>query len=281
MTLVEVRQQPLTPMEILSNAVDGGADVATLEKLLDLQQRWQADEARRAFDAAMSDAKAKMPKITKGREVDYTNDKGKRTNYRYEDLASIAETINPILSEHGLSYRFRTESPPNAPISVTCIISHRLGHSEENTLSAPRDEGAGKNSIQAIGSAVTYLQRYTLKAALGLAASYDDDGRLAGGEPSPAPQPRPQKVLNEATGRMVDPSSPNQQRKNGVWQLFEKTVRGFDDLNDLEEWWADAETIRQIAAQPDHWQVEAREEYEKAQERLADKLKAELDAARR
>src|SRR5690606_35194749 len=64
--------------------------------------------------------------------------------------------------------------------SVTCVITHELGHSERTTLSAAPDESGGKNSIQAVGSTVTYLQRYTLMAATGLAAKdMDDDGRKA------------------------------------------------------------------------------------------------------
>ena len=35
--------------------------------------------------------------------------------------------------------------------------------------------------VQALGSALTYLQRYSLRAAIGLAAGVDDDGRGAGG----------------------------------------------------------------------------------------------------
>jgi hypothetical protein len=97
-------------------------------------------------------------------------------------LAEVAKTVNPILGRHGLSYRFRTTSPANEPVTVTCIVSHRLGYSEENTLSAGRDESGNKNSIQAIGSTLTYLQRMTLKAALGLAASADDDGRVSAQE---------------------------------------------------------------------------------------------------
>ena len=62
---------------------------------------------------------------------------------------------------------------------MTCILSHRDGHSEETTLSAGRDDSGNKNSIQAVGSTVTFLQRYTLKAALGLAAAEDDDGKSA------------------------------------------------------------------------------------------------------
>jgi hypothetical protein len=60
---------------------------------------------------------------------------------------------------------------------VTCIIAHSAGYSEENSLSAPFDPSGNKNPLQAIGSAQTYLQRYTLKAALGLAAAKDDDAR--------------------------------------------------------------------------------------------------------
>ncbi|MGR9413122.1 ERF family protein [Rhizobium leguminosarum] len=168
----------VTPMEMLDRAVTSGASVETLTQLMVLQERWEANQARKAFDAAMASAKANMPAIVKNRKVDFTTGKG-RTNYQYEDLASIMNQIGPVLSANGLSVRYRTSADPNMPISVTCIISHQLGHSEENTLMAGRDDSGNKNSIQAIGSTVTYLQRYTLKAALGLAAAADDDGAKA------------------------------------------------------------------------------------------------------
>lgn len=165
----------MTPMDMLDRAVSNGASVETLTQLMILQERWEANQARKAFDEAMAAAKANMPSIVKSRKVDFTTAKG-RTNYQYEDLASIMNQIGPVLSANGLSVRYRTSAEPNLPISVTCIVSHRMGHSEENTLMASRDDSGNKNSIQAIGSTVTYLQRYTLKAALGLAASADDDG---------------------------------------------------------------------------------------------------------
>ena len=167
---------PATPMEMLSRALERGADISILDKLMDLQERHEKNEGRKAFDEAMSLAKAEIPTIVKNRKVDFTTEKGGRTNYAYEDLAQIAETVSPILSKYGLSYRYRTSSLPNESIVVTCVVSHRLGYSEENTLHGPRDESGKKNSIQAIGSTLTYLQRMTLKAALGLAAAADDDG---------------------------------------------------------------------------------------------------------
>lgn len=165
----------MTPMDMLNRAVAQGANIEVLEKLMGLQERWEAGQARKAFDEAMAAAKAKIPVIAKNRTVDFTSTKG-RTHYKHEDLAEIARTVTPILARHGLSYRFRTSSAPNEPVTVTCIVSHRGGHAEENTLAAGRDDSGNKNSIQAVGSTITYLQRMTLKAALGLAASDDDDG---------------------------------------------------------------------------------------------------------
>jgi hypothetical protein len=172
----------LTPMDMLDRAITQGAGIEVLTKLMDLQERWEKNQGRKAFDEAMSAAKAEIPVIMKNRQVGFESKKAgsARTDYKHEDLAEIARTVDPVLGRHGLSYRFRTTSAPNEPISVTCIISHRLGHSEENTLSAGRDDSGNKNSIQQIGSTLTYLQRYTLKAALGLAASADDDGKSAG-----------------------------------------------------------------------------------------------------
>lgn len=169
----------MTPMDMLHKAVSAGADIEVLEKLMALQERWENNQARKAFDEAMAAAKAEIPTIIKNKVVDFTSAKG-RTNYRHEDLGEIARTVDPILAKHGLSYRFKTTSNVNEPVTVTCIVSHRGGYSEENTLSAGRDESGNKNSIQAVGSTITYLQRYTLKAALGLAASNDDDAKAAG-----------------------------------------------------------------------------------------------------
>lgn len=176
-TEAPVAAQP-TPMAMLSLAVERGANMDVIEKMMGLQERWEAGEARKAFDEAIASAKAKIPPIVKDRKVAY-GEGNKAVSYSHEDLAGIAKIIDPILSANGLSYRYRVASDLNQPIRVTCIIAHRLGHSEETTLTAGADNSGSKNSIQAIGSTISYLQRYTLKAALGLAAAADDDGKAA------------------------------------------------------------------------------------------------------
>lgn len=170
-----------TPMDMLRMVVAQGADIDKMKQLMELSERWEANQARKAFDAAISCAKAEIKPIVKNREVDFTSQKG-RTNYKHEDFAQIATQVDPILAKHGLSYRHRS-TQEGKKLSITCILSHRDGHSEETTLTADNDESGNKNSIQGIGSTATYLQRYTLKLALGLAASKDNDGQT--GDPSP------------------------------------------------------------------------------------------------
>ncbi len=163
----------VTPLTMIDRAISQGASVETLEKLMALQERFEASQARKAFDEAISAAKAQIGPIFKNKKVDFTSNKG-RTNYAYEDLAEVSRTVDPVLAANGLSYRYRT-SQDSGRLMVTCIMSHRMGHREETTLAASNDESGNKNSIQAVGSAATYLQRYTLKLALGLAATVDND----------------------------------------------------------------------------------------------------------
>jgi hypothetical protein len=160
----------VTPLDMLNRAVMSGADMAMIEKLMALHERWDANQARKAFDEAVAAAKREIPPIQ--RNVAGHNAK------RYADFAAIAKVVDPIIGAHGLSYRFRTTQ--NDRISVTCILSHKAGHSEETTLSGPADTSGNKNAIQAIGSTLTYLQRYSLVQMLGLAAGNDDDGKAAG-----------------------------------------------------------------------------------------------------
>lgn len=164
-------------MALVNTAVEKGYDINIIQSLMDYQDRWDKKQAKQAFDAAMALAVNEIPTIAKNKKA--IVDKDGNARYRYDDLSEIAETVKPILKKHGLSYRFRTQQNGEI-VSVTCIVSHVDGHSEENTLSASNDTSGSKNAIQAVGSAVTYLERYSLKAALGLAAAEDDDAKAAG-----------------------------------------------------------------------------------------------------
>lgn len=149
------------------------ADPAKISELLNVWERVNALQAKAAFDQAISEVKPKLPYIVKNNEVILGGGRG----YSYEDLATISKSVDPVLAQHGLSYRFTTSSTPTT-VTVTCKLSHSSGHSEENSLTANLDKSGSKNDIQALGSSVSYLSRYTLKASLGLAAGKDTDANV-------------------------------------------------------------------------------------------------------
>jgi hypothetical protein len=170
----------VTPAAMISLALQNGLDIQRLEKLMELQERWEANQARKAFEAAMASAKGEIRPIIKNRTVDFTSARG-RTNYDYEDFAAVADGVDSILAKHGLNYRHRPRQDGKS-LTIICKMAHRDGHFEEIELTALNDESGNKNGVQGLGSTATYLQRYTVKLALGLAATKDDDGR-AGGKP--------------------------------------------------------------------------------------------------
>jgi len=171
---------PPNPMQMLQTAVEGGADLDKLEKLMELERTWKADNAREAFVEAMSGFRGEAIDVLKRREVSFGSGSN-RTSYKHAELSDAVGAAVPALSKWGLSHRWET-SQEGDQITVTCVVTHKLGHSERTTLTAPPDASGAKNSIQAIGSTVTYLERYTFMAATGLAARSDDDDAV-GAEP--------------------------------------------------------------------------------------------------
>ena len=169
--------QVVTPAQLLSQAIAKGMGVAELEKLVALQERWEANQARKAFFQAFTGWQTEAPDIRKTKQVAFDTKTGGKTDYHYAPLADICRQIGPVLKKHDLSYRWEIQDSATE-IKVTCLVSHVDGHTERTTMQANPDTSGSKNAIQARGSAIEYMKRYTLIGALGLAtADSDIDGR--------------------------------------------------------------------------------------------------------
>lgn len=165
-----------SPTSLIEMAIQKGVDFSQLKELMDLQERWEKKEAKKGFLAAMSNFQTIVPSIKKTRIAKINSTKG-FFQYRYADLGSIAQSIKKSLNDCGLSYRWEFEEINNK-LKCTCYVSHKGGHTEATVMEAGKDDSGSKNSIQQTGSTQTYLQRYTLIGALGLAtAEEDNDGK--------------------------------------------------------------------------------------------------------
>jgi len=159
-------------------AIHKGYQPELIEKMMDLQERHEKNEARKAYHEAMSLFKENPPEIEKDKKVDYKAGGG-TVSYSHASLSNITSKINAALGKFGLSASWVTKQE-NGAITVTCKIDHKLGHSESTALTASPDTSGSKNPLQAIGSTISYLQRYTILALTGLATSdMDDDGKAA------------------------------------------------------------------------------------------------------
>ena len=184
--VIEPKQDALavaTPMELLRLAIEANADVEKLRALMEMTMEWRKFEAEQAFVEAMNAFKAEPPIVEKNKHVKITpKDPTKYgAEYDHATLDHVCDVVTKALSKHGISHRWKVEQDKDW-IKVTCVLTHQKGHSVETTLLGAPDLSGSKNPIQAVGSTVTYLERYTLLAATGLAAKgQDDDGRMGGG----------------------------------------------------------------------------------------------------
>lgn len=160
-----------TPADLLRIAVEQGADLDKLERLMDLQDRYNASQARRAYDSAFAAFKAEGVKILKGRKVSDGPLKGKS----YAELHDVVNAVTPALSKHGLSSSWKLTKDEPAWMEVTCYLRHVGGHEESASMGGPPDTGGAKNAIQARASTKSYLERYTLKGITGLSEEGDDN----------------------------------------------------------------------------------------------------------
>lgn len=167
-------QPAATPAHLLQMAVSQGANLDQLDKLMQLQERWEANEARKAFVAAMAAFKSEPLRVIKSKQVSIPGG----AKFSHATLADVVDAAVAGMGAHGLSHRWITSQSANE-ITVTCVVTHALGHSESTSLTCKPDDSGKKNAIQQVASAITYLERYTLQAALGIAASdmQEDDGR--------------------------------------------------------------------------------------------------------
>lgn len=169
-------------------AADPNTDVTKLERLLVMYKDIMTTQAKAAYTSALVALKPQLPVIDRrGRiEVREKTASGKRdgeiqqsTSYAYWE--DIDEKITPILAKHGFALTFRSGVAQDGKITVTGILSHTAGHSEETTITLPHDSTGSKNAVQAVGSSTSYGRRYTATLLLNIRTKgEDDDGRIGG-----------------------------------------------------------------------------------------------------
>ena len=192
--VTEVRQTTalarLDPQALIAAAIDKGAGIDTLERLVALAERVRIVQAKEAYYAAMAAFQQECPSIKKTARAKIKTARAEYS-YSYAPLGDIMPIVLPVLGKHGLSVSWKTprfeqgERPDQTAVVISCVVTHELGHQEDSgeirlpiSLAEPE---RGANPSQRVGMALTYAKRYALLGVLGLAPEDDDDAASTGG----------------------------------------------------------------------------------------------------
>lgn len=179
---------------LLQQAIDKGISVEGLEKLVALHERMADRLAAQEFADALAAFQQECPPIPKNKTAEIVTHKGARYRYEYATLDAIANTVRPLLHQHGLSYSWDSATQ-NGVMDVTCTIRHRNGHRESARFTLTVDNPSAMNDQQKHGAALTYGRRQSLVAALGLTIGDPDTD---GVEPGACVTPEQVARLEEA-----------------------------------------------------------------------------------
>lgn len=190
---VKKKEEPrtLSFSQLLSQAINIGASIEVINSLMTAKELEMKKEAEFAFNEAFLNFQNELPEILRNQSVVSVENGEQIKKYKFSDLPLIRKVAQPYLFKHGFTYRWDYKAVDNNEIEGICILTHRAGHSVTASMRVPKDSTGDMNMIQATGSTMTYLQRYTLKAVLGLTSVEDDnDGRTATEKKPVVPEPQ-------------------------------------------------------------------------------------------
>jgi hypothetical protein len=175
--VVKIDPVESTPQTLIQQGLESGASIEVMERMFNLQERWEKNQAKKVFDQAMSEAQAKLPEIKKTKKV--FNKQGQEL-YAYAPIEQIVSQVKKVLSEFGLSYSIKTEMTKNdtgqiVGVKSTVVVKHSGGHSEEYEMEVPLGTATNiMSQSQVIAAASTFSKRYAFSNAFGIMTADQD-----------------------------------------------------------------------------------------------------------
>lgn len=159
------------PLALLDKAISSGIDPDKLGKLMDLAERWQANQAAAEWASSVTRFQGLMPAIEEKKGIP---DKQGKIKYHYAPLEDIMEIAQPLLTECGIAVSYDSKPHTDKIMSYTCNVSVGT-HTKSTTVYLGLPEIPLANDSQKAGGALEYGRRYSLIAALNLRIKGMDD----------------------------------------------------------------------------------------------------------
>lgn len=156
--------------QLISQAIEKGVDVGTMERLLAMRKELRAEFAEEQYNRAMAKFQSECPVIEKRKQAK----DGEKLLYKYAPLDDIVEQTRDIIANNGFSYSWDTEENEST-ITVFCIVTHTNGHSKRSRFNIPSKGGTSiMSGPQKAAAALTFGKRYAFCNAFGIMTGDED-----------------------------------------------------------------------------------------------------------
>jgi hypothetical protein len=171
--------------EMMQNGLD--IDVDKMEKLQDMGERYEKNEARKAFAADCAIVQENIYAVVKTKV-------NPQTHSKYAGLDGVLEMARPIYTKYGFSVIFYEGKADAAEETRICAdVLHKSGHQRTYHCDIPLDDkgikgSVNKTKIHGKGSTFSYGRRYLMCLIWNIPTA-DDDGNAGGNKPAPKINP--------------------------------------------------------------------------------------------
>lgn len=230
------------PINLLQLAVERGASVDTIERMMAVRRELKAEKAKEEFDRSMAEFQSRCPTIEKTKF-------GAKKAYKYAPIEEISEKTKQLRLELGFSYSL-TAVTESEWVTATITVKHNNGHFERSEFKTPIDKANPMMTMpQRYTGAMTTAKRQAFCNAFGILTGDEDEDAHPPPETPQGPRtqaptklPTPPddilkrrlvdltKAVHNAVGYKLTPAQMNQIENH----LFERGIIG------------EAETLPQI-----------------------------------
>jgi len=233
--IIKVEKPEIVPIpngsvdDLISKAIAGKADLAQLEKLLALKERFEANEAKKVFASSFAIVQANIASVAKTKS-------NPQTHSKYAGLDGIIESAKPIYTKEGFSIIFyEGQSTAEGCIRICSDVLHTAGHKETYYYDVPLDGvgikgNANMTKIHGKASSTSYGRRYLMCMIWNIPTGDDDDGNAAGkpavsqpqAKSATIPQNKPETGQGGTQGEKPMPTAPTQEQTDMMVTISEQ-----------------------------------------------------------
>lgn len=195
---------PASPAGLMSQLMGNGGpfDVEGFGKMLEYQERFEANQARKQYASDFATAQSNIAAVVKTKY-------NKQTKSNYPDLESVLGISKPVYTKQGFSIiYYEGKAEVMEDMRLCADVLHRSGHKETYHLDVPLDGkgikgNANMTKIHGKASSITYGRRYLLCMIWNIPTQDEDGNAPADKSPKVTPPTEEEQAVLEAICKAV------------------------------------------------------------------------------